>query len=52
MSRYLLIVLQKTKLLQLKPKNENIIFQVDYNDNISLFGILDMQEKQVLASLP
>ena len=53
LSRYLLFVMQKTKLVQLKPENEdNILYQIGYNENISLSGILDVEEKYVLASLP
>ena len=53
LSRYLLFVMQKRKLLQLRTEQENnILYQVGHNENISLSGVLDMDEQQVLASLP
>ena len=52
-ARYLLYVIQKTKLLQLKPEHKsNLLYQVGYNKNLSLANVFDEQEMQVLVSLP
>ena len=52
-ARYLLYVIQKTKLIQLKKEHKNnLLYQVGYNENLSLSNVFDEQEKQVLESLP